>query len=305
MHPAFTSLQDAATYIPTTLGANLEGYSKAYKEMNVLDFRAKNDLPCTVLVTKELSVQQLQFLRQLVKLRYRMHLTLDKLPILTTMRSKGKELNFAIKGMPIGFKFPSYAYRGRPKKDGEDIFLYNHWRFTVTYHEDPELFQGVRITGFDIHPVSIAHASPPSSESGDQTTIQTCSDGYRLENNRDTCLFVKDFGNTPQTVTFSYQVEWVERKKLTWDDRWDVYFLGLPDEAIHYFSMLHAVVCMVILAAFVATALIRVFRKDLAGGTKKDNGWKHLRGDVFRQPESPMLLSVLVGNGLHILVAPS
>mmetsp|Transcript_33372 Transcript_33372/g.80731 ORF Transcript_33372/g.80731 Transcript_33372/m.80731 type:complete len:294 (-) Transcript_33372:1027-1908(-) len=293
MHPAFTSLHNA-TYAPTTLGAKVEGYSNAYKEMSFLDFRAKNDLPCTVLVTKELSVQQLQFLRQLVKLRYRMHLTLDKLPML--MRSK--ELNYAVKGMPIGFEMPSY----RQKKDGEDVCLYNHWKFTVTYHEDPELFQGVRITGFDIHPVSIAH-SPPSQS--DQTTIQACSDGYQPENNPDTYLFVKDFGNTPQTVTFSYQVEWVESKELTWDDRWDVYFLGLPDEAVHYFSMLNSVICMVILAAVVATALIRVFRKDLAGGTKKDNGWKHLRGDVFRQPESPMLLSVLVGNGLHILVAPS
>ncbi|CAJ1962871.1 unnamed protein product [Cylindrotheca closterium] len=281
MHPAFQGLRHAP-FKDTNLGAKLEGYSEAYKRLDMIEFNVKQDVPCTVVATTELPVQKIKFLRQLVQKRYRMHLSLDKLPML--MRSR--ELNYAVKGMPVGFEAPQqYAINRYP----ENLFLYNHWRFTVTYHEDPSLFEGVRITGFDVHPVSIAHNLPES-----------CS-GNQVENNPDTYLSLPDSG-TPKTVTFSYQIDWVQ-SELIWDDRWDVYFLGLPDVAIHYYSMLNSVICMVVLAAVIATALIRVFRKDLAGGTKKDNGWKHLRGDVFRKPESPMLLSIMVGNGAHILVA--
>jgi len=63
------------------------------------------------------------------------------------------------------------------------------------------------------------------------------------------------------------------------------------------------VICMIVLAALVAVALMRSFRKDLLGGAKKENGWKYLQRDVFRPPSSPLLLSVMVGNGLHLLVA--
>jgi transmembrane 9 superfamily protein 2/4 len=47
--------------------------------------------------------------------------------------------------------------------------------------------------------------------------------------------------------------------------------------------------------------LFRIFREDIVGGGKKETGRKHVHADVFRSPSfSPMLLSVFVGNGVHL-----
>jgi hypothetical protein len=37
------------------------------------------------------------------------------------------------------------------------IFLFNHLRFTVLYHEDPNR-HGIRIVGFEVEPFSVKHS---------------------------------------------------------------------------------------------------------------------------------------------------
>jgi transmembrane 9 superfamily protein 2/4 len=37
-------------------------------------------------------------------------------------------------------------------------------------------------------------------------------------------------------------------------------------------------------------------------GIQEDSGWKLVHGDVFRCPRSPLLLSVLVGNGAQLFM---
>ena len=59
----------------------------------------------------------------------------------------------------------------------------------------------------------------------------------------------------------------------------------------------------------VATILYRTVSKDihrynaidLSEDIQEDYGWKLVHGEVFRQPSRPMLLSVFVGNGMHLI----
>ena len=122
------------------LGSRLQGH-----DMKPAPFKlfVKEDTPCTVFGESFIGNKELRWLRKIIKRQYRVHLELDTLPLLL----KNKELNFAVRGYPVGFSYP------KP----DDIYLYNHIKFTVTYHEDESEFQGVRITGFDVTPVSIKH----------------------------------------------------------------------------------------------------------------------------------------------------
>lgn len=41
---------------------------------------------------------------------------------------------------------------------------------------------------------------------------------------------------------------------------------------------------------------------DLSEDVQEDYGWKLVHGEVFRTPTRPMLLSVFVGNGAHLVL---
>mmetsp|Transcript_13324 Transcript_13324/g.31990 ORF Transcript_13324/g.31990 Transcript_13324/m.31990 type:complete len:721 (-) Transcript_13324:921-3083(-) len=287
-HPAFANTK-YAPYRPTTLGAKLEGYGAAFKKMP-FNFVLKRTTQCTPITTTEISSDDLSFLRQLVREQYRMHFQLDDLPVL----ERNKELSYAISGFPVGFMAPPEmtgrigTNDKRPRSYEHKYYLYNHFKFTVTYHENLKEHDGIQITGFDIHPVSFmyddCHEKSP-------------------ENNPNTYLAFDDIESHKNIVTFSYDVQWIPSSDLKWEDRWDVYFYGMPGNDVHYYSIMNSVICVLVLAGIIARALYRTFRRDMAGGSKKDNGWKQVHADVFRLPPSPMALSALVGNGVHLLAA--
>jgi len=289
------------------LGSRLQGH-----DMQPAPFKlfAKQDKPCTPMCVIKLEGKKLRWMRNLISRQYRVQLQLDGLPVL--MRSA--DLNYAIRGYPIGFKReenPPRKPRGRRGRleDSADMYLYNHLKFTVTYHEDPSNFEGIRITGFDVHPVSIKHDIPKDSGIINESTksIATCS-GMGVEN--EVSNFLKlDSGNSIPVV-YSYDVTW-EQNSLPWADRWDVYFIGSPDDNIHYYSILNSFMIVLFMTGAIATILIRTLRKDIAGyndlqalDEAEETGWKLVHGDVFRPPQfSPMLLSVMVGTGAQIGIA--
>jgi transmembrane 9 superfamily protein 2/4 len=272
------------------LGSRLQGYDL---KPAPFDLFVKKDLPCTPFSKVNIQGKKLRWLRKIIERQYRVNLQLDTLPVL--MRSR--ELNFAVRGYPVGFKSP-----GGSKKE---LFLYNHFKFTITYHEDPMYFQGVRITGFDVHPVSIQHDIPNEKES--MNGISTCT-GYEVENDpsKFVALDVLHEGGVP--VVFSYDVQWVEND-LEWADRWDVYLIGSPDDDIHYYSIVNSLMVVLFMTGAIGTIMIRTLRKDISGynelqaleEAQEDTGWKLVHGDVFRPPSfSPTMLSVLVGTGAQI-----
>jgi len=280
------------------LGNRLQGV-----EMKPSPFvmRVKQNHGCKPLCQVNVSGKQLRWLRKLVERQYRVHLNFDQLPAL--MRSK--ELNYAVRGYPIGFKAPP-SFTGL---QNDEFYLYNHLKFTVTYSEDPSEFDGVRITGFDVRPVSFLHHIEESDT--DTSTSSTCNGAESAEvvNDPNTYLALRT-GPTGEElqVLYSYEVEWVA-SELPWADRWDVYLIGSPDDDIHYFAIVNSLMIVLFLTGAIATIMIRTLRKDIAGynemqtleEAQEETGWKLVHGDVFRPPQfSPMLLSVLVGTGSQL-----
>jgi len=259
----------------------------------------------------ELAGKKLRWIQKLISRQYRVQLQLDSLPVL--MRSQ--ELNYAVRGYPVGFRATREAKApDSPSSGGNEnmnIFLYNHLKFAITYHEDPDQFDGIRITGFDVHPVSITHEIPDTGSVSANTELSTCR-GMNVENDPNLYLSLTLEDSNSVKVIYSYDVQWIKSDDLLWADRWDVYLVGAPDDDIHYYSIVNSLMIVLFMTGAIATIMIRTLRKDIAGynelqtleEAQEETGWKLVHGDVFRPPQfSPMFLSVMVGTGAQIGLA--
>jgi transmembrane 9 superfamily protein 2/4 len=281
------------------LGGRLQGV-----ELKAAPFvmRVKVDTPCTPLCQVNIKSKKVRWLRKLVERQYRIHMNFDSLPVL--MRSK--ELNYAVRGYPIGFKAPP-SYTGLKE---DEYYIYNHLKFTVTYVQEDLETGGVHITGFDVHPVSIVHDIPAAGVAKG-TKVSTCdaAGAKPVTNNPSSYLPLRAApGAADLQVLYSYEVEWVP-SDLPWADRWDVYLIGSPDDDIHSFAIVNSLMIVLFLTGAIATIMIRTLRKDIAGynelqtleEAQEETGWKLVHGDVFRPPTtSPMIFCVLVGTGAQI-----
>lgn len=272
------------------LGSRLQGHDLKPAPFN---FRVKQNQGCTVVCVKELHSKELRWMRKLVERQYRVQLSLDQLPVLV----RSKEYNHAFRGYPLGFQAPPSFHT---LTSGE-LYFFNHLKFVVTYHEDASAFEGVRITGFDVTPISIQHELPTQGNKA----VSTCN-GQTVDNHENFLAMRTGGGSLP--IVYSYEVEW-QNTALLWADRWDVYLVGAPDDELHYFSIVNSLMIVLFLTGAISTIMIRTLRKDIAVYNEMDSlddgaeetGWKLVHGDVFRPPQfNPMLLSVLVGTGSQI-----
>uniref|UniRef100_A0A804JMP0 Transmembrane 9 superfamily member n=1 Tax=Musa acuminata subsp. malaccensis TaxID=214687 RepID=A0A804JMP0_MUSAM len=113
-----------------------------------------------------------------------------------------------------------------------------------------------------------------------------------------------------QPIVFTYEVAFVE-SDIKWPSRWDAY-LKMEGAKVHWFSILNSLMVIAFLAGIVLVILLRTVRRDLTRYEELDkeaqaqmneelSGWKLVVGDVFRAPSHPLLLCVLVGDGVQIL----
>jgi len=285
-----------------SLGNRLQGHQLM---PSPFDIKAMLPVSCTPLCAVTIEGKKLKWMRQLVERQYRVHMSLDQLPVL--MRSK--ELNYAVRGYPVGFKAPP-SFTGLKN---DEYFLYNHLKFTISYNKIPSQFEGIRIIGFDVHPVSIEHKLPEgiffnagSIES--DTEVTTCTDENPVNDPSSYLALRAGPTGEPVEVIYSYEVKW-EETSVPWSDRWDVYLVGSPDDDIHYFAIVNSLMIVVFLTGAVATIMIRTLRKDIAGynemqtleEAQEETGWKLVHGDVFRPPtHHPMVLAVAVGTGAQV-----
>lgn len=297
--------------IKTNLGSRLQGLRPHYSPYH---FRINSSRGCAPICVVNIKAKKINFLRKLIQRQYRVQLSLDGLPVVM----KSKQLNYMVKGYPIGFKSPPHV--SGVEKD--EFFLYNHLEFEITYQEDSAEFDGVRITGFDVRPVSVTHDVPDTPDNTkighrffqEDEIIETCNGNEQLPqviNDPETYLALKMGPNKEAlTVVYSYGVNWIE-SDLTWADRWDIYIVGAQDDDVHFFAIVNSLMIVLFLTAAIATIMIRTLKKDIAGYNNaaaneqvEQTGWKLVHGDVFRPPEThPMLFSVFVGTGAQIGVA--
>ena len=222
------------------LGQRLMGTQST--QLTSYSISALQDKSCTPMCQSRLDSKQIKFLKKLVDKQYRVHFTMDSLPVL--VRSKSR--NYALRGFPIGFKQQQQQQQGdiqngqvaqgnsstdtgtTTKNAKNQYYIYNHLRFVIYYNDfipppnaktDTDTDAGTRIvkkgmhiTGFDVVPVSI------------QQDMQHCNDAQTsLQNKIDTFQPLKtDNAGNPIDVLFSYEVSF-QHSDITWADRWDIY----------------------------------------------------------------------------------
>ena len=242
------------------LGSRLQGHKVEPAPYTV---RTLENQPCKISCINALTSKNVRRIRKLVARQYRIQLSLDQLPVL--MRSK--EYNYAARGYPIGFKAPNQAAAQMSKRmrrkelDNGEMFLYNHFHFVIHYqmveNDDEDSQNVVRITGFDVHPVSYSHDLDTGKQKGDQ-----CEHGH-LDNDPNHYLALPEDPPESLRIAMSYEVEFV-KSSTDWTDRWDVYLIGAPDDDIHYFSIVNSLMIVLFLTAAVSTIMVRTLRKDIA-----------------------------------------
>mmetsp|Transcript_6523 Transcript_6523/g.8268 ORF Transcript_6523/g.8268 Transcript_6523/m.8268 type:complete len:780 (+) Transcript_6523:228-2567(+) len=310
------------------LGQRLMGHSTkplGYK------IPSKINQSCNILCHVSLNSKQLKLMRKLVKKQYRVHFTLDGLPVLV----RSTDYNHALRGYPLGFALPlstgvelepettnRNVVEGHNGHENEEIYLNNHLKFTIYYNDHTTTLNDdkIHITGFDVATVSINHAAPKDgswfmldSMTDTVPTLDTCGgmNSEPVQNKKDTLLALRtDAAGGDLDVVYSYEVEW-KASEVEWPDRWDVYMMETPDNEVHYFAIVNSLMIGFLLCGTVAIIMIRALKKDITRYNEFDiddyntpveeSGWKLVHGDVFRPPKKGRtLLSVAVGTGLQI-----
>ncbi|EKM80987.1 hypothetical protein AGABI1DRAFT_112692 [Agaricus bisporus var. burnettii JB137-S8] len=164
--------------------------------------------------------------------------------------------------------------------------LNNHYDIVLRYHRPtPDTYRVVGVLVW------------PSSVGGPQTNEAICDSDNELSLNED----------QTQAVRYTYRVTWNE-SDTPWATRWDNY-LHIYDPRIHWFSLINSIIIVFFLCGMVGMILLRSVSRDISRynaidvseDVQEDWGWKLVHGEVFRTPQNPMFLSIMVGNGVQLV----
>jgi len=260
-------------------------------ENSLYEIFARKDETCKVLCVGQYSRDDLQMFSDFVSMDYRVHWIVDNLPAATpkTLQDANNVQSIVYEsGFPLGIK-------------GEKVnYINNHVNIKLLYHESPENYEGIRIVGFEVDPESIQHSSD-FILSGGKPYPSTCEhrDGINMQS-----LPLDKEDKT--SIVWTYSVVW-EKSDISWSNRWDKY-LQNTDPQIHWFSIINSLMIVLFLTGMVAMIMMRTLHADFRRYNQIDpneeaeeTGWKLVHGDVFRPPNRPMLLSVLIGSGVQVV----
>ncbi|CDS37620.1 Nonaspanin TM9SF [Echinococcus multilocularis] len=228
--------------------------------------------------TVSTSPKKIDALIHLIDNEYIVNIDVDDLPA-AVERSTESQNQYEI-GYRIGFK------------KGNEVYLNNHLKFLVKYHEVNGRY---RIVGVTIEPMSIR------SEDVIQNKDGTCG----IVNGERAPLTLRP--GTSTDFSFTYEVEWVS-SDTEWASRWDIY-LNTSDGQIHWFSIINSIIIIIFLTAVMSVILLKTLRRDIASYNREEDseeiieesGWKLVHGDVFRPPRRSALLAAFVGSGVQLL----
>lgn len=262
--------------------------------------------------TKPLKEKEVKLLKQRTRDLYQVNMILDNLPAMRYSRQNDVSIQWT--GYPVGFT----------QNNNED-YIINHLKFKVLVHEyegsgveiigtgeegmgvisndaDKRKASGFEIVGFEVIPCSVKHDPEAMSKHKMYDNI----DPVTCPNELDKSQIIEE----REKVSFTYDVEFV-KSDIRWPSRWDAY-LKMEGARVHWFSILNSVMVIFFLAGIVFVIFLRTVRRDLTRYEELDkesqaqmneelSGWKLVVGDVFREPNCPKLLCVMVGDGVQIL----
>ncbi|KAI0630278.1 Nonaspanin [Trametes polyzona] len=279
-NPAFHFCQPEGGPVkqPESLGSILFGdriFNSPY------DIRMLENTTCRTLCTETVPPEDAKFINDRIREDYAINWLVDGLPAAEMKEDKRTgELFF-----DMGFNL------GNDEGQFEEMpALHNHYDIVLRYHSPtPDVY---RIVGVLVW---------PTSRGGPQ---ETPSDGELDCASSAPPLILSE--TSSNMVRYTYRVMWNE-SDTPWATRWDNY-LHIFDPRIHWFSLINAVIVVVFLCLMVSMILLRTVSRDisrynaidLSEDVQEDWGWKLVHGEVFRAPQNPMILSVLVGNGAQL-----
>jgi len=251
--------------------------------------QANKDEKCKVLCVQEYTKEQVDQFAEKVKYEYRVHWIVDNLPAAIPRLFSNSEFTTTVyeTGFPLGEKSDA---------DGKEVYyLNNHVNIKLLRHNENGF---IRIVGFEVEPESIQHSGDGNKETGDYPS--TCVDKSNAAS-----LALDLNGKESLKVVWTYSVTWEDNPTL-WSERWDRYLL-ITDSQIHWFSIINSLMIVLFLTGMVAMIMMRTLRADVVRYNSMDpneeaeeTGWKLVHGDVFRPPNHPLMLSVLIGSGVQV-----
>merc|ERR1711871_1149283 len=297
---------------------------------------------CKVLCTKKLNRADLALFRKRIDQLYSVNMIVDNLPGATEIPPalSGEEDNiFYETGWPVGVHYC-------PNKGGKIVercpgkrkyYLHNHLSMKIEYHKpEKNMFSDTittddgqtlsanvgnkksdenvkRVVKFEIEPFSVRHTLIPNKKDPTKKRAALCTDPTKQQLVHLWDGYEMDISGKDETsVTYTYDVIWIENKELKWASRWDVY-LNMGNrykDDVHWFSIINSLLIVLFLTMMVAMIMMRTLYRDLQrynrvptdeekAEEKEESGWKLVHADVFRPPPNSMLFSVVVGTGVQ------
>lgn len=262
--------------------------------------------------TPPLKENEVKLLKQRTRDLYQVNMILDNLPAMRYSRQNDVSIQWT--GYPVGFT-----------QNNNDDYIINHLKFKVLVHEyegsgveiigtgeegmgvistdaDKKKASGFEIVGFEVIPCSVKHDPEAMLKHKIYDNINPVTCPSELDKSQ----IIQE----QEKVSFTYDVEFV-KSDIRWPSRWDAY-LKMEGARVHWFSILNSVMVIFFLAGIVFVIFLRTVRRDLTRYEELDkesqaqmneelSGWKLVVGDVFREPNCPKLLCVMVGDGVQIL----
>ena len=233
------------------------------------------DEQCVKVCHKDIPANDAIFINKAIEDRYLVHWVVDGLPAARYKRNDKD--SFSSIGFPLGWT----------TKTNEKYFN-NHFDIYVNFHTDDQM--KYRVVG-----VQVAAKSIKSDKETNDCMLGTSSP-FQLST------------TDSNKVAFTYSVTWIASANQ-WGTRWDPY-LEDSDAKIHWFSVVNSAAVALLLSGMVSVILVRNLRHDIAryndeeakDEVQEEFGWKIVHADVFRPPSYRMLLSVIVGNGMQLLL---
>ncbi|KAK9113291.1 hypothetical protein Syun_020088 [Stephania yunnanensis] len=266
-------------------------------------------------ITTPLNDHEVKLLKQRTRDLYQVNMILDNLPVMRFANQNG--LNIQWTGFPVGYTSP---------QTNED-YIINHLKFKVLVHEyegsgvqiigstgeeglsvviseaDKGKASGYEIVGFEVIPCSVKRDPAAMSDLKMYDKADPVANCPPVQPEKSQVI------REQERVSFTYEVQFV-KSDIRWPSRWDAY-LKMEGARVHWFSILNSLMVIFFLAGIVFVIFLRTVRRDLTRYEELDkeaqaqmneelSGWKLVVGDVFREPNFPKLLCVMLGDGVQI-----
>lgn len=210
---------------------------------------------------------------EIVKDGYVAEWIVDNLPGATSFVTVDKSRKYYAAGFKMGYEEFS-ATTGQPR-----YFINNHVTMVIRYHKAPgrDGQHGKKvIVGFEVYAKSIEAENREASglpsdlhsvHNGlELITAHNTTNGTAARNSGSTYLVEDDRPAEDATITipYTYSVYFREEEKLSWGNRWDLYFVNQDDSnQIHWLAIVNSLVISGLLTAVVAVILARTIRGDI------------------------------------------